>query len=380
MKTKQLDQARYAIAAAFLIGGISVGLWFVHIPVVTQRLNISTSMLGLVFLTSAVGATTSQLQTGRVITYMGSHKALLLSMPIILVAAVLPIIAWNILALFFFALLFGAAAGFYNISVNMQATQIETQRKKPTMSYFHGFFSLGGIIAAALGSAIISIGWSDGRGAAFTMLFLLVICAFLSNYYLHQNVENNSARKTTKFQWPTKSIILLAAIIFVAQMIEGAIGDWAALFLANIKHTSLNVATSGYAALCIAMALMRFAGAAIISKTSEKIVISAGGGLIVLGIIIAIFASSPLLSASGFFIVGLGVANMYPILLGTAGRTQDMSPSIAVAITATMGQIGTILGPTMIGFIADVYNLSYGIGFLGIMAALIILGGIMHKD
>lgn len=379
MKTTQIDQARYAIAAAFLIGGVSVGLWFVHIPVVTQRLNISTNLLGLVFLTSAVGAIISQLKTGMVITHIGSRKALLVSMPIILVAAVLPIIAWSIAVLFIFALLFGAAAGFYNISVNMQATQIETTRKKPTMSFFHGFFSVGGIIAAALGSVIISIGWGDGRGAIFTMLLLLFISTFISKYYLHQKIENNTTQKTTKFQWPTKSIIMLAAIIFAAQMIEGAIGDWGALFLANIKHTSLNVATSGYAALCIAMTFMRFAGATIINKTSEKMVISVGGGLVVLGIIIAIFVSSPLLSASGFFIVGLGVANMYPILLGAAGRTQDMSASIAVAITATSGQIGTVLGPTIIGFIAYAYNLSYGIGFLGIMAALITLGGIIRK-
>lgn len=172
--------------------------------------------------------------------------------------------------------------------------------------------------------------------------------------------------------------MMLAALIFAAQMIEGAIGDWGALFLTNIKHTSLNVAASGYAALCFAMALMRFAGAAIINKIGEKIIITAGGSLIVLGIIIAIFASWPMVSAGGFFIVGIGVANMYPILLGAAARVGGTNAGIAVAITATAGQIGTIIGPTIIGFIADASNLSYGIGFLGIIAALIAFGGAMR--
>ena len=375
MKSTQLEQARYAIATAFLLGGISVGLWFVHIPVVTQRLDLSSITLGLVFLTSAIGAAIAQLLMGIFIARIGSHIALAFSLPALLITACLPIITWNVFILFVSAFLFGAASGFYNIAVNIQASQVQAMREQPTMSFFHGFFSLGGIIAAGLGSIIISMGWADGGGAIVTAFILLAVSMCIRQYYMLHSVDESSAQLKLKFRWPDKSLLALAGMAFACQMIEGAIGDWSALFLTNVKHTSISVATIGYAALSFAMAFMRFAGAALINKTNEKIVVSVGGSLAGLGIFIAIAAPWPLISASGFFIIGIGTANIFPILLGAAGR----AGGISVAITATIGQMGLILGPTIIGLIADAYNLSYGIGFLGIMAVLIACGGAMRN-
>ena len=379
MKLEKLDQTRYAIATAFLLGGISVGLWLVHIPTIAQRLDLNTSILGLVFLTSAVGAAAGQLLMGIIISHIGSRKALLLSLPALLIGAVLPIIAWNVVVLFVAAFVFGAASGFYNIAVNIQASQFQATRAQPTMSFFHGFFSLGGIGAAALGSIVISIGWADGSGAIVVSLIMLGVGAYISKYYLPHIASHNSVAAKSKFSWPHKSLLALAAMAFANQMIEGAIGDWSALFLTDIKHTGINVATMGYAALSFAMAFMRFAGAAIINKTNEKTVVTVGGGFAVLGIIVALAAPWPLVSASGFFIIGIGVANILPILLGVAGQSTDMEAGTAVAITATTGQMGLILGPTIIGFIADIYNLSYGIGFLGVMGGFIAISGMLRK-
>lgn len=375
----KLDQARYALATAFLLGGISFGLWFVHIPIVTARLNLSATTLGWVFLTSAVGAAIAQLAMGITIARLGSRLALRLSLPILLVTGVLPIIAWNVEFLFFAALIFGAAAGLYNIAVNIQASHLQAALKRPSMSFFHGFFSLGGIVAAALGSVIIAIGWADGAGASLTSIIILGISFYISRYYLSHVPETETAAPRVKSSFPNKALMALAIMAFACQMIEGAIGDWSGLFLITIKQASPSVATVGYAALSFAMAFVRFSGAAIINKTSEKIVVMIGGSFAVFGVFIVIASPWAMLSAFGFFIIGVGTANILPILLGTAGRMGGIKAGSAVAITATTGQMGLILGPTIIGFIAESYSLSYGIGFLAIMAALIACCGVVRN-
>lgn len=375
MKLEKIDQARYAVAAAFLLGGISVGLWFVHIPIVSQRLDLTTSMLGFVFFTIAIGAVIAQLSTGFIISNIGKRLATSISLPILLTCSILPIAAHNLIFLFIAAFIFGLSAGFYNITINMQASQIQAERELPTMSFFHGFFSLGGLIAAILGSFIISNGWADGTGAGTLAIVMLIATTYFVKYYLVPSTHGVKKASKTNFKWPNKAILALAAMSFACQMVEGAIGDWSALFLITIKNSSPADATIGYAALSIAMASIRFAGAAIINKTSEVFVLAGGGVFIILGVIITVASPWAVLSAVGFFVIGVGTANAFPVLLGMAGRSSDFG----LTVTATIGQMGLIIGPTIIGFIADAYNLSYGIGFLAVMAVVIITLSVSYK-
>lgn len=374
-----INKAKYAVAGAFLLGGIGVGLWFVHIPIVTQRLNLTAGIMGLVFLTSAFGAAVAQLLMGVIISRIGSQKALIYSLPLLLISFVLPILAWNTLALFIAAWLFGAASGLYNISVNMQASEVETARDKPTMSFFHGFFSIGGIIAAASGGTIIFFKMGEGSGAVIVSIFMLIICFIMSKYYFKNETKLEPNSKKTGFKLPNLKLLGICALAFSCLMIEGSANDWSALFLVTIKNTTEAVAAMGYAAFSIAMAIIRFAGASIIEKTSEKNVVVWGGLLVATGISIVIFSPNTLFSASGFFVVGVGAANIMPILLGNASRLTDFSPSISVAITATAGQMGFILGPTIIGFVSQFFGLTFGIGLVGAVGLMVALGGMFRR-
>jgi len=370
---EQVRKGRIATSLAFTLFGMSVGLWLVHIPVVVSRLELEPAMLGIVLLCIGLTGLAMQPFAAVLIARIGSRGAGRYLLPAMVVAVLVPILAPSLWFLFAGAILVGLVATPANIANNTQAAECEAARGRPTMSSFHAYFSVGGLISASLGGVLIGLGWGDGLGAVLVAAFMLAAAVWATANFLPSAPRLPAERTGPRFVLPVGALVGIAVLALICNTAEGAVGDWGALYLDTVKNSGPALAASGYAMFSLAMAAARFAGGVATERLGERRMVSGGGVLIAIGVAIALIAPWPLVSATGFLVVAIGAANISPILMSTAARTPGVAPSVGVATVTTALTVGFLAGPPVIGFIAQALGLGAGLAFVGVLGAMIVV-------
>jgi MFS family permease len=365
-----IGRARWAISTIFLLNGAGIGLWAAHVPVVQARAGLDTGVLGILLLTIAAGAMAAMPLAGWLSTHWGSRRATLTSAFAFAVMTAVLILTSHPVALFVAAFLFGASNGALDVSMNANASEVELARGKPTMSSFHAFFSLGGLVGAALGGVLIEAGFGNGTGALMTSaatIFALLVAmpSVLST--------KAAAGHASHFALPRGPALWLGLLALLCMAVEGALVDWSALLLRERTGATPASAAIGYSAFSIAMAACRFAGDRLTVRFGSPRVMVFGGVAILLGLLIAVLGTHYAVAAFGFALVGLGAANVVPLIFAAAARIPGMSAGGGVATAATVGYTGFLMGPPVIGWVAAHTNIAVALGSLSLAGAVIAL-------
>jgi MFS family permease len=359
-----LIRARIAVSGAFLILGCGTGLWAVHIPLVVARLGIDHSTVGLVLFTMAVGAVGTMPLTGWALGRLGSLKPTATLTFAFVVMTPLPILAPSLAFLFVSALVFGACMGGMDVAMNVQAAEVEEARRRPTMSSFHGFYSVGTLAGSALGGLIIWAGMGGGSGAVATAFVLFGLAVWLS---MNLWPSGRPVEQGPRFVLPPVAILGLGAIVFLTFAAEGGVTDWSALYLATVKQSSTALAASGVVVFSVAMVVCRLAGDAIVERIGGRNAVVGGGLLVAVGMALAVLSPWPLVSAIGFGILGVGAANVVPVAISAASRVPGVAPGIGVAAVTSMGYAGFLVVPPILGFVATAFGLSFALSLVALM-------------
>ncbi len=363
--------ARWAISTVFFSNGAGIGLWAAHIPLVQARLQLDERLLGWVLLAVAGAAMIAMPVAGAIASRFGTRGATAFVALAFAAAMPLPIMAPTTVALFAAALLFGAGNGALDVVMNAHASEVEAARGKPTMSSFHGFFSVGGLAGAALGGVLIASGLGDGRGAALAAAaIILALIPATARLLPGAGVVDVGGH----FGWPHRAALALGVLALLCMAVEGAVADWSALLLVRNAGSSAASAASGYSAFSVAMALCRFAGDALILRFGPRRVMLAGGIMIAAGLLSAVVIRHPLGAAAGFALVGIGAANVVPVIFSAAARVPGLTAGAGVATVATIGYTGLLLGPPVIGGIASLTSLAVALGLLSLAGGFIAAG------
>lgn len=364
-----LRRARRAISAIFLLNGAGIGAWAVHVPTVQARAGFDTATLGFLLLTIAGGAMAAMPLAGWLSARYGSRRLTLAS------ALVFPFVMTALIAasapvpLFVLAFCFGAANGTLDVAMNANATEVEKARGVPTMSSFHGFFSLGGLFGAALGGLMLKLGLGTGEGAA--ALAALIVAAVVVTRRAVLHVAPEPGQHGPGMRLPRGQVLFLGLLALLCMAVEGALVDWSALVLTERTGASAAQAALGFSMFSITMAACRFAGDGLVLRFGARGVMVAGGVAIAAGILLAVATDHYLVSALGFGLVGLGAANVVPVIFTAAARTPGMAPGVGLATAATVGYSGLLLGPPVIGWIAAHAGLAVGVGSLAVAGVVI---------
>lgn len=375
----RMRRARVAVSLAFLAFGSELGLWFAHIPVVVKRLSLEPAQLGLSILSVGVIGLVVQPLTGVAITRFGSRRTTMLLLPAFVAAETLLINAPSQRAFFMFTALVGLVVLPSNVGNNTMAAELERLYARPVMSSFHGFYSVGGLVGSLLGGALIAADEGDGRGAIVVGVALVLVSLWATVNALEVAPERSAPGNRPRFAIPAAALLGLGVLAFCSNLIEGAVGDWSALYLTTIKHADPALAASGYTLLSVAMAAVRFAGGPVVERLGRKTVVVVGGCLMAAGMIIVILAPWPLVSALGFLVVAVGASNLSPILTSAAANLPGVAPSIGIAALATAITLGLFVGPPAIGFIAQAWDLSLGFGVLVLLGVIIAVGAALRR-
>jgi hypothetical protein len=353
--------------------GIGAGLWAVHIPSVTTRLHLDPGVLGLLLLLIGIGAIISMPLASAIAAKRGSRTICIIAAFLYVVTLPLPIIAPTIPLAFIGAALFGLSMGGLDVAANSHGTEVESAYGKPTMSAFHGFFSLGGLAGSALGAAIIGLGYGNGSGAVAVSAVLFVVAVWASFNLL----PIDKASAGVKLRWPNRAVIGIGILCGLAFALEGVVADWSSLFLLRIKDAGPVGASAGVILFMATMTVFRFLGDGMRLRFGGRNSVLAGGLCIALGTAIAISAPWVWLSAVGFALVGVGAANVVPILFSAAARVPAVPAAIGIASVTTLGYAGHLLAPPLIGFLARSFGLPLALSLVGV-AGLIIAAGALR--
>jgi len=367
---REVGAARWAISAIFLLNGLGIGLWAAHVPLVQARAGIDTGMLGFVLLTIAGGAIAAMPLSGWLSGRWGTKAVALASAALFAVTSVLLMNVGGVLPLFLVAFAFGASNGVLDVSMNANAAEVETARGLPTMSSFHGFFSLGGLLGAALGGVLIGAGWGDGRGALAVGIVIALVVAAVARFVL-ATPPAASGQHGSHFALPRGPALFLGLLGMLCFAIEGALVDWSALLLTERTGAAPASAALGYSAFSVAMAACRFAGDGLVLRFGALRMMVLGGLGMFGGLLVAVLSTHFLLSALGFAVIGLAAANVVPLIFGAAARIPGMSAGGGLATVATLGYAGLLLAPPLLGSIAAHANIAVALGILSVSGLVI---------
>lgn len=365
--------ARLAVATIFFANGALVANWFSRIPDVKHQLGLSEGTLSLALLCMAVGALLAQPTAGWAIGRVGSRTVTTAMALAYCALMVLPGFAPSLPLLAVSLLLVGASNGALDVAMNAQAALVENQYGRPIMSSFHGVWSVGGLLGAAMGALAASRGLTVGVhfmvAAAITALVMIAALRGL--------IPDGPAPAShgPSFALPTRALLPMGIVALCALICEGAIGDWGAIYLREGLGSAAGAAAIGYAVFACMMAGGRFAGDWLTTRFGSGNVVRTGGGLVVAGIGLAVVSMTPALAIVGYGLVGAGVSCIFPLIMSAAARTPGVRPGAGIAAMATAGYTGFLIGPPLIGGLAELLTLRGALGLLALFGVLILLLG-----
>lgn len=366
-----MDRSRVAVSTLFFVNGAVLASWLPHIPAVKARLTSGDGQLGLVLLAMAAGAVVALPAAGRLVDRMGSRGVSSAAAVALCLAMPLPVLSPSLPALVASLAVLGACNSMLDVAMNAQAVAVEQRRRRPIMSSFHALFSLGGVVGALLAGATMALGLGDLAhvvGAALVALAAVVVArpSLIP-------VSPPPGPRAPTLARPSRAILGLGMLALLGLLAEGAIADWSAVYLRDTLGASPAVAAVGFAAFSLAMTAGRFAGDALVERRGPRAVLRVSSTIAAAGLAAALLAAQPAAGILGCAVVGLGIANVIPVLFSAAARVPGVEPGRGLAAVATTGYLGFLAGPPLIGLVAEAAGLGVGLGLVSAACACVAL-------
>jgi len=364
----RLPAAIRATRLIFLVSGIGIASWAPMVPYAKARLGLDDATLGLALLAFGGGSMVAMPLVGLLTHRFGSRKVI--GIGGLLLCLVLPClaVASSLAALMLTLLCFGVMLGAVDVAMNAHAVAVEKQAGRALMSGFHGLFSIGGLSGAAGMSLLLAAGLPLVAAASVIALLLAAIVATQWSSLIED--VDAAGEHAMAFRLPRGIVLVLGMLCFVSFLAEGAMLDWSAVLLRDFHGFAVASAGIGYACFSVAMAAGRLTGDWTIQRFGPVPTVRTGASVAALGLLLAALSPWPASVLAGFVLIGVGAANIVPVMFGAAGRLPGMSPAISIATVTTLGYAGLLSGPALIGLAAHATSLPLA---LAMVAGLLVL-------
>lgn len=358
--------ARLATRLAFFAAGFSMACCAPLFPFFKDNVGADKAQFGLLLLCLGLGSIIAMPPTGVLAARRGAR-------PLILwggfgLIAVLPLLALaqTPMALGAALFVFGASLGTIDVAMNVHGAEVEGLENRPLMSNFHAHWSIGGFCGAGLMTLLLSLSVPVAScallGAATAALAMLAARSrFLSV----------AGKEPEPFAIPRGSVLLLSILAGITFLAEGAVLDWGALLIIDRQLASAENAGIGYILFSIAMLIARLTGDRLVTRIGGFATLVVGGLTAMAGLAVILVSPVAAIALFGFVLIGIGAANLVPVLFSAAGHQKVMPPGIAIAAVTTTGYAGILIGPAIIGFVSDATSLPTAFWMLVLLTAAV---------
>jgi MFS family permease len=367
-----LSQRRVALGALFFFMGICFASWAARIPDIQSKFQLSEGQLGTLLLCLPIGSMLGLPIAGWSVHRYGSRSVILIcsfayafTLPLIGLAPSLWTIAPVLMG-------FGVLGNIMNISLNTQALGLENQYGKSILASFHGIWSMAGFTGAGVGAGMIFLNFSPA--AHYVVVALLsAVMILLSQKFVINDKPAPGEESGLVLRKPDALLLRIGLISFLGMMAEGCMFDWSGVYFKKIVEAEPQYVSLGYVCFMGAMASGRFVTDKASNRFGKVPVLQVSGLLIFLGLVLSVAFPNLFTAAIGFLMVGAGVASIVPVSYGIAGRSKLYSPSVALALVSTISFFGFLVGPPLIGFVAELFDLKVSFALIGINGLGILL-------
>ncbi len=356
---------RIAVSVFFFIAGLTVATWASRIPDIKNKLHLNEAALGGVLFALPVGQLISLPLSGWLIPRFGSRQLVIAAamfFPLTLILLAIAATAWQLVIVLFF---FGVWANLINIAMNTQAVSVENLYGKSIMASFHGLWSLAGFSGAAIANFFVSAELSPLTHFSIICVLTGLLVFIFYKYTLPEDVDKKTSQPL--FVKPDKTVLLLGLIAFCCMVCEGAMADWSGVYFQKVVASPAAFTTLGYVAFMGTMATGRFLGDGLVTKFGIKRILQTSGVLIAAGLMTVVLFPYLFTAIAGCLLVGFGVSCVVPIVYALAGKSTDMSAGLALAAVSTIGFLGFLIGPPLIGFIAQAASLRWSFSVIALL-------------
>ncbi len=375
--TKQEALRRPAISVYFFFLGMVFSSWASRIPDIKDHFNLSEAELGSLLFMLPMGALAALPASGWMVHRWGSRQV---SAVVLFVYGLFLLaigISNSIVLLSVVLFLFGMLGNLANIAMNAQGISIQQVLGKPILSSLHAMWGLGAFAAAALSGWMMNLD-IEPAGHFAVVGGVAGLTSIVFYFFLVPDVTT-SGESQKVFALPRGELLLLGMICFCVAMSEGAMADWSSLYyrqVVNALHTS---STAGYTAFALCMTIGRFAGDRLLQLLSPAQLLKLNGFFVLFGMALALIFPVKWMVILGFAMVGLGVSCVFPIVYMLAAQNRSMSPSASLAAVSSVGFTGFLLGPPLIGFVAEETGLRLSLWIVAVLGLLIAMMAIRVK-
>jgi predicted MFS family arabinose efflux permease len=386
-------RAALATALVFAVNGLLLATWVARLPATRDRLGASVAELGLVLLAPGIGSLLSMPFSGRWCRRFGSRRVVaattVASSVVLVLLAAVPTLVGLGLALF----VWGTFYGSWDVAMNVHGSAVEQRAGREWMPRYHACWSVGGIVGATLGALAAAL----DIPLVLHFAAIAVACVTLVGFALRSFIDDwegrevwerreelgersrspepggevvHSPRDRSRPRVLTGRLLVVGVVTLCATTVEGAAADWLALFLTDERGATGSLAAFGYAVFAVAMAAGRFSGTAVAERLGRDGAVRAGGLVSAAGVLLTVVGPGLVTSYLGAALWALGVCLVFPAAV-SAGGEAPYRPADAIAAVTTIGYGGFLLGPPLIGLLAD----QVGLG-RALLVLLVLAGGI----
>lgn len=357
---------RVSTRIIFFLAGLVTATWAVIVPFAKANTGVNDALLGTLLLCLGFGAMIAMPVTGVLTSRYGCRKIIAAAIVIILLSIPFLSIVSSPWLLGLCLLIFGIGTGITDCAMNVQAILVEKSADKPLMSGFHGLFSVGGIAGAGIMTGLMSVGF--GVVTSTFIIAALVLFLLLLSYKALLPYANPA--EGPAFATPRGAVLVIGAICFIIFMAEGTVLDWGALYLVESRNIPETLGGLGFATFATAMTLGRLTGDRVVSKFGALRVVTLGSAVAAIGFLLLINSYALSLVLLGYLLIGLGCANIVPVMFSQIGKQKSMPQMVAVPAVTSVGYLGILAGPAIIGYIAHHSSIAHGFIFVTVLVVL----------
>ncbi|MGH3771397.1 MAG: MFS transporter [Pseudonocardiaceae bacterium] len=357
-----LARARVSVTGTFFLNGAVFGSWYTRLPVIQEHLQLSPGELGIALFGGPVGLLVVQPAVGALAARIGS-RPIVAAAPLYLGAVVLPGLAVNTVTLLLAMLLVGVASGVLDTAMNAQGIALERASGSALFSSLHAAFAFGALTGAGVAAVTASV--ATLPYLATGALVGSVLAAALAPGLLRDRGDPDAPLLAR----PSRRLAALGVIAFCAMLAEGAVFDWSGVYLRTQVGATARLVPLGLAAFALCMGVGRLAADRVAARAGSTLTARAGGLLAAVGLGVALALASPVAAIVGFAFMGLGLSVVFPLTLrACAWGDHAAAPSLAAITTAGYG--GFLIGPPVIGLLAEATELRSALVLVCLLCAV----------
>jgi MFS family permease len=385
---EELLWGRIAAKTIYFMLGVGSGTFDANIPRIKDSLGLGPGELGLALLCCSLGGFVAMQFTAPLIKKIGLRLLLAYLAPLFPLVLILIGIADSFGTLAAAFAFFGGVTSIAGIAVNAHAIDIEKAYAKTIMSSFHALFSIGGLAGATAGGALAAHHLSISVSLATVAFSLSLLGAALitklfdvTKYdYTEDHEITEAAHKRHAGRW-WRQVILFGCLMFICFLCEGAIADWSAIYMKEAHGIGPVVAVFAYMIFNGCMTVGRLTGDKVIQRFGSIPTLIVGGMMGVVGLSVGLLSGNLVIALIGFGVIGIGLSVLVPILVSMAGNLPGGDRNAALARVSTFGSVGLMVGPGLIGLVAERYDLLYALLIpVGLLIIFSIVTLLMHPS